>query len=199
VRFPASPTPTSPGPSAPAAAPSPLSLGDTRTSAPPGRPSSPRIGVIAAVAVVLGIVGVFLWIPRQSTPPRVAPAPPPPAVVTPAPAAAPAAAAEPARLHIDFDHPLKRGKLRVFVDDELTLDQRLTGQETKRGVVFTVHEGSFKDELEVSPGLHEVRVEVAWEGNVKVERIVGNFRSGVTRTLEASLGRLRRDLKLEWK
>ena len=87
----------------------------------------------------------------------------------------------------------------MFVDDELTLDQRLTGQETKRAVVFTVHEGSFKDVLEVSPGLHEVRVEVAWEGNVKVERIVGNFRSGVTRTLEASLGRLRRDLKLEWK
>jgi serine/threonine-protein kinase len=193
LRFPAGPAP-----------PPPLA-GDTRTAAPQGRPPSLRAGVIAAVAVVLGLVGLFLWLSKQSAPPQTAAASPAPAVETPAavapagPAAAPAAAAEPARLHIDLDHPLKRGKLRVFVDDDLTLDQRLTGQQTKRAVVFTVHEGSFKDELEVAPGLHEVRVEVAWEGNVKVERIVGNFRSGATRTLEASLGRLRRDLKLEWK
>ena len=35
--------------------------------------------------------------------------------------------------------------------------------------------------------------------HTRVERIVGNFRSGVTRKLEASLGRYRRDLRLEWK
>ena len=194
-------------PGGPAPAPPPPGLGDTRTSAPPGRPSSPRVGVIAAVGIVLGLVGLFLWLSKESARPETATPSPASAPATPAPAApsatpaatAAAAAAEPARLHIDFDHPLKRGKLRVFVDDDLTLDQRLTGQETKRAVVFTVHAGSFKDELEVAPGLHEVRVEVAWEGNTKVERIVGNFRSGATRTLEASLGRLRRDLKLEWK
>ena len=62
-----------------------------------------------------------------------------------------------------------------------------------------MHEGTFRDELDVAPGLHEVRIEVAWDDNLKVERIVGNFRSGVTRKLEASLSRHRRDLALEWK
>jgi hypothetical protein len=107
--------------------------------------------------------------------------------------------ANPGRLRIDFDHPLRSGTLRVFVDDELALEERLAGQRRKKALVFKMHEGSFRDELEVPPGVHEVRVEVRWDDNVKDERIVGNFRSGVTRRLEASLGRIRRDLKLEWK
>jgi hypothetical protein len=86
----------------------------------------------------------------------------------------------------------------VFVDDELALEEPLTGQKRKKALVFGVHEGSSRTELEVSPGLHEVRVEVLWDENVRTERIVGNFRPGATRRLEANLGRLRRDLKLEW-
>ena len=106
---------------------------------------------------------------------------------------------DPGRLRIDFDHPLKSGTLRVFVDDELALDERLSGQQKKKALVFKMHEGSFRNELEVRPGLHEVRVEVRWDDNVKTDRIVGNFRPGATRRLEASLGRIRRDLNLEWK
>jgi hypothetical protein len=106
---------------------------------------------------------------------------------------------QPSRLRIDIDHPLRSGTLRVFVDDVLALEQGLSGQPRKTALVFKRHEGSFRDELEVAPGLHEVRVEVSWEDNLKTERIVGNFRPGATRRLEASLGRLRRDLDLEWK
>ena len=103
------------------------------------------------------------------------------------------------RLRIDFDHPLRSGTLRVFVDDALALEQALSGQPRKTALVFRRHEGSFRDELEIPPGLHEVRVEVRWDDNLKTARIVGNFRPGATRRLEASLGRLRRDLNLEWK
>jgi hypothetical protein len=106
---------------------------------------------------------------------------------------------EPSRLRIDFDHPLRRGILRVFVDDELALEEQLSGQQRKKALVFKLHQGSFQDELEITPGLHEVRVEVRWDDNVKTDRIVGNFRAGATRRLEASLGRIRRDLSLEWK
>ncbi len=170
---------------------------DTRTAAPPPRPArSSRIRLFVGAAVVLGVVALILWMPRQLAPTgsgtTASPAPSSP----PAPVAAPL---EPARLRIDFDHPLRRGKLRVFVDDKLALDRPLSGQQAKKAVVFTVHEGSLRDELEVTAGLHEVRLEVAWQDNVKKEKIVGNFRSGATRTLLASLGRLRRDLKLEWK
>ena len=63
-----------------------------------------------------------------------------------------------------------------------------------------MHEGIVpRNELEIPPGLHEVRVEVRWDDNLRTERIVGNFRPGATRRLEASLGRIRRDLNLEWK
>jgi hypothetical protein len=85
------------------------------------------------------------------------------------------------------------------VDDTLALEERLTGQQRKKALVFKMHEGTFRDVLEVRPGLHEVRLEVRWDDEVKTERVVGNFPSGATRRLEASLGRIRRDLTLEWK
>ena len=85
------------------------------------------------------------------------------------------------------------------MDDELALEERLTGQMRKKALVFRMHEGSFREELEVKPGLHEVRVDVLWDDNLRRERVVGNFRPGLTRRLEASLGRIRRDLNLEWK
>jgi len=180
-------------------------VSDTRTAAPPPRTHTPRPSrarVLGGVAVVLGLVALLLWMPRPAS----APAPSTPAPDTPSPVApAPGAAApgstlvEPARLRIDLDHPLRRGRIRVFVDDTLTLDERITGQERKKALVFKLHEGTFRDELDVAPGLHEVRLEIAWDDNQKVERIVGNFRSGATRTLDASLGRIRRDLSLEWK
>jgi len=102
-------------------------------------------------------------------------------------------------LQIDFDHPLERGRLRIYVDDVLALEQQLTGQRRKKTLGLRMHEGSLREQLPMRAGLHEVRVEVEWDNNFKRERIVGNFRPGLTRSLEASLGRLRRDLKLEWK
>jgi hypothetical protein len=78
-------------------------------------------------------------------------------------------------------------------------EERLSGQKRSMALVFKVHEGSFRDEFDVSPGVHEVRVEVRWDDNLRRESIVGHFRPDTTRTLEASLGRLRKDLSLEWK
>jgi serine/threonine-protein kinase len=172
--------------------------------APPARPRSRRAVLLAAVAVVLGLVAFLLWRSpgRPVAPSGNAPAPKPPAAAAPAgtPAAAtgtPAVAA--GRLRIDFDHPLRTGTLRVFVDDEAALEERLSGQQKKKALVFPLHEGSFRDELEVAAGLHEIRVEIRWEDNMKTGRIVGNFRPGATRRLQATLGRVRRDLSLEWK
>ena len=82
--------------------------------------------------------------------------------------------------------------------NELTLDERLTGEQKKTALVFKVHEGSLREELDVDPGLHEVRIEVTWDDQKKVAAIVGNFRGGATRRLDASLGRMRRELTLEW-
>lgn len=167
------------------AAPAPANL-------PPRRR---RALALAAAAAGLGLLSLFLWAPRQ------APAPPTPTAST-APffgALAALLPEAPGRIRIDFDHPFRSGTLRVFVDDEMALEVPLTGQKRTKALVFGRHEGSSRNELAITPGRHEVRVEVRWDDNVRTERIVGNFRPGVTRRLEASLGRIRRDLNLEWK
>jgi hypothetical protein len=178
----------------------PAESGDTHTALPPPKRRRSRTPVAVAAAAVIGLVALFLSVPRSPNPERKAAAGQSP---TNAPASAPplpsvATTQEPARLRIDFDHPLRRGRLKVFVDDEQTLDEPLMGQQKKAALVFKVHEGSLREELEVAPGLHEVRIEVTWDDNKKVERIVGSFRSGATRRLDASLGRMRRELTLEW-
>ena len=206
---------------APSAADSsvPAAAARTATVVPPraSRPDFPLGRVLVAV-LGIGLLASFLWLSRRApgqAPGAARPAPGAPATApdrpsattlpTPAPASpdpAPTAASEPeatGRLRIDFDHPLERGRLRIYVDDELALEERLTGQMRKKALVFRMHEGSFREELEVKPGLHEVRVDVLWDDNLRRERVVGNFRPGLTRRLEASLGRIRRDLNLEWK
>ncbi len=195
-------------PAAPTPAPAPPPLHDTR-SLPAARVPwrRPRVSrILAGVAVGLGLIGLLLWIPwPQASPTPARPQGPrrgsPARTPRPAPAETPrpAPAREPGRLRIDFDHPLRTGTLRVFVDDELALEERLTGQQRKKALLFRMHEGTFRDELEVQPGLHEVRLEVRWDDNVKTERVIGSFPAGGTRRLEASLGRIRRDLSLEWK
>ena len=213
IRFRAGAAPAPPALSLPAL-PAAADANDTRTSLPPprrvphGDPSLTLARLLGAAVIVVVLVAIFVWIPKtkpRPEPAAAASAQPVPGTQAPAPAAPSAAGAtaaarvEPGKLGIDFEHPLRRGRLKVFVDDELILDQRLNGQETKKAVVFTMHEGTFRDELDVAPGLHEVRIEVAWDGGTRVERIVGNFRPGVARKLEASLGRYRRDLRLAWK
>ncbi len=185
----------------------PLPPGDAARAVPADRPRRRvrRSVVLAGVALGLGILW-GLW--RLDLPWSGALPPRGPVARSPAPPASRGAGSGPAssrtpdspgRLRIDFDHPLQSGTLRIFVDDKLALEERLAGQKKNKALLFKLHEGSFQDELEVSSGLHEVRVEVLWEDNMRRERIVGNFRPGATRRLEVSLGRIRRDLQLEWK
>ncbi|HEY6546544.1 MAG TPA: serine/threonine-protein kinase, partial [Vicinamibacteria bacterium] len=110
-----------------------------------------------------------------------------------------ASSTEPGQLAIDFEHSVRSGLLRVWLDEELIVEQRLAGQASKKGLVFTVRKGSYKDVLEVPPGRRVLRVQVAWDDNEKTERIVGTFKPGATRRLLVRLGgRLRKGLSLEW-
>ena len=103
------------------------------------------------------------------------------------------------RLRIDFDHPLKAGTLKVWVDDEMVIEEKLGSIIEKKALVFRMRKGNFTDVLEVTPGWHQVTIEVAWDDNKKTEKIMGQFRGGITRTLDVNLGRLRRDLDVEWR
>jgi hypothetical protein len=104
-----------------------------------------------------------------------------------------------ARLEIDFDHSLESGELRVWIDEELVLEETLDSRVTKKILAYKKRQGSVDEALEVKPGRHTVTVRVAWEDNVKTGRIAGTFRGGTTRRLRASLGGLiKKELSLAW-
>jgi hypothetical protein len=52
--------------------------------------------------------------------------------------------------------------------------------------------------LDVSPGWHDVEVEVRWDQSRRAERIGAVFRSDEPRQLQVRLGRIRKNLSLEW-
>jgi hypothetical protein len=104
-----------------------------------------------------------------------------------------------AYLAVDFDHHLRSGTLEVWVDDALVLQEPIEGRVTQKVLSFRLRKGSVQETLEVSPGTHEVRVQVSWEGRRRSSRISGTFKAGVTRRLDVSVARLTRELSLDWR
>jgi hypothetical protein len=113
------------------------------------------------------------------------------------------AADQPAQLVIDFEHTLEYGTLRVWVDDAPVIDADLSSRVTRKLPGLELRKGRVEKTFELSPGMHEVRVQVVWADNVKTKRIAGHFAGGAVRRLSASLGGgvkgfVKKDLKLEW-
>ncbi|HET6898479.1 MAG TPA: hypothetical protein VFK70_09035, partial [Vicinamibacteria bacterium] len=108
-------------------------------------------------------------------------------------------AGDPGHLEIDFEHPLRSGTLRVYVDDEQVLEEALSGKVTKKILNFRMRKGSTNQVLDVAPGEHVIRIEVESSGYDGSRRIRGVFKSGETRRLEATVdGLLKKDLTLVW-
>jgi methionine-rich copper-binding protein CopC len=101
----------------------------------------------------------------------------------------------PARLAIDFEHALKSGTLRVWVDEDLLLNTRLESRETKKLIAFKSRKGTVTEVLDVKPGAHSIRVQVTSEDGARTQTISGTLRSGATRRLEI---RLKKNLSLDW-
>jgi serine/threonine protein kinase len=107
----------------------------------------------------------------------------------------------PAHLLIDFEHSLKGGVLRVWVDDDRVIEQEFGGRVTREIAGIKLRKGHLSEALEIKPGRRLVRVQVEWEGDSKTETTRFNFKPGATYQLKArlgSLGGLRKDLSLEW-
>ena len=109
------------------------------------------------------------------------------------------AKAQPARLALDLEHPLKSGSLRIWADDELIFKEALDSRVTKKILALKVRKGSLQETVELSPGKHQIRVQVTWDDNERTQRIWGTFKPGATRRLEIRIGRLRKDLSLDWR
>jgi hypothetical protein len=94
----------------------------------------------------------------------------------------------PARLAISFEHSLKSGKLRVWVDKTLAIDQTIDSRVTRQLGSLRLRKGTVARTIEIPAGRHEVKVEVAWDENVRTERVWAIFEPGSTRRLSARLG-----------
>ncbi len=99
---------------------------------------------------------------------------------------------------MDFEYPLESGRLRLWLDGGELLVERVRGDVTKDLVLFKLTSGVRTEVLDVSPGLHQARVEVSWDDQRRTRDIVGRFSPGQTYRLEIRLGRLRKDLSLRW-
>ncbi len=104
-----------------------------------------------------------------------------------------------AHLEIVFEHSLSDGTLRVWVDDDLLLEEEFAGRQTRKILGARTYKGHLSRTLDLSPGEHVVRVEVMGTGFGGSRRIRGTFESGTTRRLAASVGGLiRKKLNLVW-
>lgn len=115
----------------------------------------------------------------------------------PAPTETPAATS--ARLLVDFEHPLRIVVLRVWVDADKVIDEKLDSRVTKKVAGIKFRRGGLEEAVDVSPGKHRIRVQAAWDDNLKTEEIVGTFDPGQPRRMEVRIGRLRKNLSVEWK
>jgi serine/threonine-protein kinase len=176
-----------------------------------GAIAAPRVKTLVAGLVIAAAVGAG-YRARGGLRPTERPAPPAPspaAGVAPAPGGASVvdrvasllSRTEPARVSFDFGHSLKSGSLRVLVDDTVVIEADLDSRVTRRVAGLTLRKGGVQDSFEVAPGRHQIRVRVAWNGNVKDESLWANLQPGSRRRLEARLrgiGGLQ-DLSLKWR
>jgi serine/threonine protein kinase len=99
-------------------------------------------------------------------------------------------AAAPGKLTIDFQHDVRRGTITVLVDGKRMLEDDFDSRVTRKTLQPT---------LTLSPGRHDVRVQVKWEDHLTTGRLFGTFGSGATRRLDVKVSRARGNVSLAWK
>jgi serine/threonine-protein kinase len=102
------------------------------------------------------------------------------------PSPSPSPRAKPGRIALSLEHGLKTATLKVWVDDGLALQKRLTGTPAKR-LFKTVYRGREAEVIYVSPGEHTIRVQVDGDGKKREDKIKRTFRSGETELLEVKV------------
>jgi serine/threonine protein kinase len=183
----------------PSAPPSPDG-GASPLSGPSAEPASspPRADVAteaaAAVAVASSASPSIAKIPEDEPDPS-----PPPARPSISAKAAPAKGNVPGQLAIEFEHHLRHGNLQVWVDDARVVDEDFDGRVTRKLLSLELRKGLVQQRLTLSPGRHDVRVDVRWDDNSKSARISGVFRAGAARQLDVQVSRIGGKLSLAWK
>jgi serine/threonine-protein kinase len=104
----------------------------------------------------------------------------------------------PATIRVDFEHHLKSGNLRIWIDGEVALDRWLSPDSEKSIIGIKFRHGELTDSLDVAPGTHDVRVRLAWDDNQRTETVTAHLTEGESRVLRIRIDRLTRRLSLDW-
>ncbi len=109
-------------------------------------------------------------------------------------------AVKPAQLEIFVEHTLRSGVLRVWVDERLLLEEPLESRVAQDLLVVKVRRGTELKTLDVAPGEHAVRIQIAGEGFSASRTIRGTFESEVTRRLEVQVAGMifKKELSVVW-
>jgi eukaryotic-like serine/threonine-protein kinase len=111
----------------------------------------------------------------------------------------PTLAPPPGVVEVDLVHNLKAGTVKIWVDDELVLEEALEGRVSRKVLSFKLRKGTLSQDLEVEPGERMLRVHVQGDGFDSARRIRGTFESGGKRRLRVEVGGLiKRELTLLW-
>ena len=105
----------------------------------------------------------------------------------------------PGQLAIEFEHHLKHGNLQVWVDDTRVVDEDFDGRVTRKILTLELRKGVVQQRLSLSPGRHDVRVDVRWDDNAKSARISGVFKPAASRKLDVQVSRIGGKLSLAWR
>ena len=113
--------------------------------------------------------------------------------------------ADAAWLVVELERPAPAGGIRVWVDRALVADEQWSdGPESSSHIVrFTPQPrqdtATVGERLALTPGGHDVEVQLVRDGKPTRERLWGDFQPGATRRLRARAGGLlRRKLSLDW-
>ena len=101
-------------------------------------------------------------------------------------------------MRLAVEHPFESGRLVLWIDGVLVYETKLRASASKTIVAIKVREGRLEKVLDVAPGRHEVRLEVSWEDQHRVGSQVIDVAAGATGLLEVRVGRVTKDLSLEW-
>jgi hypothetical protein len=101
-------------------------------------------------------------------------------------------------MRLSVDHPFENGRLIVWIDGVVAFETKLQAPVSKKIVAIKVREGRLETLLDVAPGKHEVRVEVTWDQERRVATKVADAAAGSTGLLEVRVGRMSKDLTLQW-
>jgi serine/threonine protein kinase len=106
----------------------------------------------------------------------------------------------PADVTFTFEHPMKTGTVRVYVDDSVELEEALESRVVQRILSVEIRKGSLEKMLYVSPGEHVIRVEVEGETFTVSRKITGVFVSGQPKRLHGEMTTLiKKELVLYWR